>query len=316
MLKIKRLLYPTDFSGPSEHAFTAAVFLAERYGAELHALHVLALHAADPNDPDHELPGMEEVYEQLSRAADARLRAIGEAHSSDIRIHQAQERGISAATGILDYAQDHDIDLIVMGTHGRRGLRRFVMGSVAEEVVRLARCPVLTVRQTEAKKTLERFNRIIVPIDFSRYSRVALAHAVELARDYDAKLELLHVIEEVIYPDFYYPVSATETIRAQELREEAARRLATLGEEIEGLTTGVQVSIGRAAQEIVDFADEEGADLIVIATHGLTGLESALIGSVAARVIRGAHCSVLTVKPLAKSLVDAEAVAAEGAAAS
>jgi nucleotide-binding universal stress UspA family protein len=302
MLKIKKILYPTDFSGPSDQAFAAAVFLAERYGAELHMLHVLALHAADPNDPEHSLPGLDDVYEQLSGAADARMRTAGETHASTIEIHQSQSRGLSAAAGVLDYAQDQDVDLIVMGTHGRRGLRRFIMGSVAEEVVRLARCPVLTTRGEDGKKAPERFDRILVPIDFTTHSRVALDNAKRLAADYGAHVTLLHVVEEVVYPDFYYPVSAMKTIQAESLREEAKRRLDKMLDEL-GPGATAHVSIGRAWHEIAEFAAEDGTDLIVIATHGLTGIESAILGSVAGRVTRMAPCSVLSIRSFGKSLL-------------
>ena len=302
MLKIRKILYPTDFSEPSQQAFAAAVFLAERYGAELHMLHVLALHAADPADPEHTLPGVDEVYEQLSSAADARMRAAGETHASTIELHQSQVRGISAAAGILEYAEQNDIDIIVMGTHGRRGLRRFIMGSVAEEVVRLAGCPVLTTRAEEGATTLERFDHILVPIDFSEYSRVALDNAARLAADYGAHISLLHVVEEVVYPDFYYPVSAAGTIQVETLREEAQRRLDEMRSRL-GPDTTTHVSIGRAAQEIAQFATDHDTDLIVIATHGLTGVESALLGSVAGRVTRMAPCSVLSIRSFGKSLL-------------
>jgi nucleotide-binding universal stress UspA family protein len=303
MLKLRKILYPTDFSEPSDQAFAAAVFLAERYGAELHMLHVLALHAADPNDPEHTLPGLDDVYTQLSSAADARMRAVGEAHASTIELHQSQVRGLSAAAGILDYAEEQDIDLIVMGTHGRRGLRRFIMGSVAEEVVRLARCPVLTTRGDEESRAPERFDRILVPIDFSAHSKAALDNAKRLASDYGAHISLLHVVEEVVYPDFYYPVSASGTIQAESLREEAKRRLDQMRDEL-GPDATAHVSIGRASHEIAEFAAEDGTDLIVIATHGLTGVESALLGSVAGRVTRMAPCSVLSIRSFGKSLIE------------
>jgi nucleotide-binding universal stress UspA family protein len=314
MLKIKKILYPTDFSEPSDQAFAAAVFLAERYGAELHMLHVLALHAADPSDPEHTLPGLDDVYEQLSSAADVRMRTAGETHASAIELHQSQTRGLSAAAGILDYAETQEIDLIVMGTHGRRGLRRFIMGSVAEEVVRLARCPVLTMRGDEDTKAPERFERILVPLDFSQHSRVALDNAKRLAADYGAQITLLHVVEEVVYPDFYYPVSATGTMQTEALREEAKRRLDQMRDEI-GPGATAHVSIGRASHEIAEFAANHDIDLIVIATHGLTGVESALLGTVAGRVTRMAPCSVLSIRSFGKSLIaepnetEAEAVA-------
>ncbi|MFQ5889557.1 MAG: universal stress protein [Gemmatimonadota bacterium] len=307
MLRIARILFPTDFSACSNHAFPYAERLAQRYGAELHMLHALALHAADPADPAHRFPEVEEVTLGTTDGGD------GAATTSGVRVFHAQQRGFSAASVILDYAVEHHIDLIVMGTHGRRGLRRFVMGSVAEEVVRFARCPVLTVREDEKTKTSGDFRRIVAPVDFSQHSRLAVSHARELASALKARLDLLHVVHEVVYPDFYFP-STIRPLGAQELREEAIRRLEALlesteGPPVEGETAAV---VGSVAHEIARYAKEKDADLIVIASHGLTGILDVLLGSVTERVVRQAPCSVLTLKATGKSLLEVGEGTGEG----
>lgn len=307
MLKIRKVLFPTDFSECSNHAFPYALQLAERYGAELHMLHALALHAADPADPTHRFPEVEEV-----QAGD---------DGGGVRVFHVQQRGFSAAAVILDYAADHDVDLVVMGTHGRRGLRRFVMGSVAEEVIRFASSAVLSVRKpAEAAGKDEpeagRPRRILAPIDFSAHSRTAFVHARELAAAFDAELLLLHVVHEIVYPDFYFPGSAAASLDSQHLRQEAVRRLEMLLEEGEGPPVKVEVAatVGPAAQEIVRFTREREADLIVIASHGLTGILEVLLGSVTERVVRLAPCSVLTLKAGGKSLLASAALSAAGGA--
>lgn len=298
MLQIDRLLHPTDFSECSERALPVAVLLAEAHEAELHALHALVLHAADETDVDL-------LWERLAEEARAELRAIGE--DRELRVSPAVARGISAAPVILDYASEQDVDLIVMGTHGRRGVRRWLAGSVAEEVVRLAPCPVLTVHAEPGPSEagdVPRFQEMVVPVDFSSHSRLAVAHARELSETLDARVSLVHVVEQAVYPDFYLPVQSSGLDLAG-LRETAAERLRELADEAVGAerTGAVEVRTGRTVPEIIDFVEARGADLVVIASHGLQGLERVLLGSVAERVVRRASCSVLTVKAFGKRIL-------------
>lgn len=298
MLKITKILYPTDFSDFSNAALPAALRLAEKHGAELHLLHAQVLHADDE-------AVIERSYEELAREARADLEVMAEGGEvGAVRLVPVVRRGISAAPAILEYAAEEDVDLIAMGTHGRRGLRRVLLGSVAEEVVRAAGCPVLAVRREEGEAELTDFGRIVVPVDFSGHSKLGVRHAVELAEAFGADLRLVHVLEQVTYPDFYFPVSVPEW-NVGTLRGEARKRLVELASEFArgtDLEVEVEVRVGRAAAEIVDVAEGVGADLIVIASHGLHGLERVLLGSVAERVIRQAPCSVLTVKAFGKRL--------------
>ena len=307
MLEIKKILYPTDFSTCAGLAMPHTVQLAERHGAELHIFHTLVIHEADPGDAVHHLPNMEELYKALEEHAESQMRAATDEHGSPgFTIKRAQLRGISAAGGILDYAAENDIDLIVMGTHGRRGIRRLLLGSVAEEVVRLAPCPVMTVPERAARGTpAAQIQRIVVPVDFSDYARIALTYALELAALYEARLYPLHVVDEVIYPDFYPPIMPSGGSVTEELRDQSIQRLRTLVAEAgaAGFTEDVHVRAGRAAPEIADFAAEQAADLIVIASHGLTGISHMLLGSVTEQVVRRAACPVFTVKAFGKVLV-------------
>jgi len=224
---------------------------------------------------------------------------------SELRIVRAQRRGISPATVILDYADEQDVDLIIVGTHGRRGLRHLLLGSVAEEVVRLAERPVLTVRQG-ATGEWTGFERILVPIDYSEHSNVALSYAKELAAAEGARLHLLHVLEVGAYPDFYFPVQAAQMFDTPELEKRALAHLRDRLERAPGpeTETSLRVELGHPAQKIAEFA-EEGvrADLVVIASHGRSTLQRVLLGSVAEGVIRRARTPVLIVKSFGKSLL-------------
>ncbi len=316
MMKIRTILFPTDFSRCAEAAFTQAAYLAARFDAELHVLHVIASDALDADHPLSYFPlSEEEVAEQLHLSVGKRLEAAIEARRDDeVRVRSAYVQKPEAAEGILAYADEHDVDLIVMGTHGRRGIKRFLMGSVAEKVVRSAKCPVLTVRGVKDPMRKPEIRRILVPIDFSMHSYLALAYARDLAVLYGAHLDLLHVIEETALPQVYSvepPLVAVPEVRAR--AREALDVLAREGAEM-GVSTDVFVTVGYPVHEILDFAETREHDLIVIATHGLTGIKHLLLGSVTEKVIRMALCPVFTVRSFGKMLLSekdrAEALAA------
>lgn len=302
MLKIDKVLYPTDFSDHAGAALPWALRMAEKHGAELHLLHALVLHAADE-------ARVEARWEELAEEARAELRAMAEEGPVPIvRLEPAVRKGVAPAPVILEYAAEADVDLIVIGSHGRRGLRRLLLGSVAEEVVRTASCPVLTVRRADGREhEVPSLDRILAPTDFSKHARSGVEVAAALSATFGSELHLLHVVEQAVYPDFYFPVSVPAW-DIGELRQRAAERLEELAEEVRsdggaGVKTRAEVAVGRAAAEIADHAEEIDADLIVIASHGIHGLERILLGSVAARVGRQAGRSVLTVKVFGKRLL-------------
>ncbi len=306
MLTISKILYPTDFSKCASHALPHTLDLARQYGCELHLLHALVMHDADPSNISHRLPDMEELYKALEEHAEMQMKAALEGQEeAGLQVKSALVRAISAAGAILDYAAENEIDLIAMGTHGRRGLRRLLLGSVAEEVVRLAPCPVLTVPE-RLDVPAGRIESIVVPVDFSEHAKLALLYATEFAAAYHARLHLLHVVDEVIYPDFYPPVVPSGGSITEELRDQSLQRMRSLLTDIEHTQTNKEVHVraGRAAPEIASFTAELAADLVVIASHGLTGISHMLLGSVTEQLIRRAHCPVLTVKAFGRQLFD------------
>jgi len=307
MLKINRILYPTDFSITARHALGHALFLAEQFEAELHMLHAVISHERDPRAPERRFPEPPDILQRLFEIADSEMAQIIEANQAKtFTLIESKVQGFSAGQVILNYANEHDIDLIVMGTHGRRGPARVFLGSVTEEVTRQANCPVLTLRSQKETPTGEAIEKILVPIDFSDHSRAALSHAREIAALYGSSLQLLHAIEDPIYPYFYSPAGGFSVAQqVDELREKSDNALDKLLEESEGPDVPVEkfVVTGRPATEIARFAEENGSDMIVIATHGLSGLERLLVGSTAEQVVRLADCPVFSVKSFGKSLI-------------
>lgn len=296
MLQIEKILFPTDFSDCAHHAFPHTLHFARTFKAEVHLLHAVVLHETDPGNAAQPLPDVEGLYQVLAEQADSQLASAVAKHGDGVRFRHAQMRSISAAGAILEYAAGQAIDLITMGTHGRRGLRRLLLGSVAEEVVRLAPCPVLTVPERTERPTPGQVERILVPVDFSEHARLALTYAKQLAGLYGARLHLLHVIDQVVYPDFYPPVVPPVGPAGDELRRRSEQRLKELLAQVPHPNADTHVGSGRASPEIVRFAEELSVDLIVVASHGLTGIRHMLLGSVTEQVVRGAPCPVFTVK--------------------
>lgn len=294
MLDIKRILMPTDLSVCAEHGMRQAVLWCERYSAELHIFHVVS---------DTE-PGSVRDKKERARAALAehleRYEPFGFKTKIELRF------GGPAAKQIAQYVSDESIDLVVMGTHGRIGLSGIFMGSVAENVLREAPCPVLVVPMHERETGEAPPSRILVPVDFSDWSHNAVSYAKALAAAYGAKILLLHVIEDVVLPDFYLAAGSALFLQEPEIRRKSEERLKMLFKSAVGPEVPMEAHVinGRAALDIAGFAEERDADFIVLPTSGLSGLNRLLIGSVAEKVVRRAVCPVLTLKPFGHQLID------------
>lgn len=306
MLRLNKILFPTDFSPSAEHALSHALYLAHRYGAELHMLNVLVPHEEDPNNPEHQFPSREQVIEKLRTFASEQERTAQHPEAFEhLVIRQVQRREISAAMAIVAYAEEEAIDLVVMGTHGRRGVRHLLAGSVTEEVVRLAPCAVLSVRARQTPQILGSIRKVLAPVDFSDDSCEAVTVALDIASGYGADVQLLHVWENVLHPAFYNMGATSIKDLQPDIEERTLNALSELVDRANGFSGNATVHAveGHAAREIVRFAEEHDTDLVVIATHGLTGLDHFLLGSVSEKVVRRAHCPVLVVKRK-RSLVD------------
>lgn len=304
MLKLDTILFPTDFSSVAEDAFAHAAHLALQSGATIHVFNVVTPEADDASNPMDFLP-----------VAPAEGAAVGDTPPQRMEVQTVtQERGTvpvvyaqtdssSPERAIVDHATEHDADLALMGTHGRKGMDRLLSGSVAEEVVRQAPCPVFTVPAHDGKQVESDVGRVLVPVDLSEQSTLVVNHAADLADMYGAPIDLLHVVEEAAFPTAYgvdplAPAQPDVQARAREAVEALATKLDDHAEPV-----NVHVLTGYAPRDIVDFADQHHSDLIVMATHGRTGLQRFLIGSVAEKVVRSAPCPVFTVKSFGKSLV-------------
>ena len=308
MLHINSILFPTDFSPAAEDAFSHASHLAAQYDAEIHVFTVVTPEEAGQVNPMDYLPlesseESDDLYLTGGEDADAPA-------SQPIRAVYQKMEGPDPAESILDYANEHDVDLVVMGTHGRRGVERLLTGSVSEEVVRRAPCPVFTVVGRDDPGPGPEIKRILVPVDFSEHARLGAEYARALATGYGATIDLVHVVEDAVFPTVYGIDPLTPVL--PDVHDRAREALESLADDIVDDATSVElhVTAGHASRDIVDFAEEHESSLIVMTTHGRTGLKRFLIGSVAEKVVRQARCPVFTVKSFGKSLVGGAASSA------
>jgi nucleotide-binding universal stress UspA family protein len=307
MLRLRQILFPTDFSAVSRVALDHALLWSDLGEADLHLLHVLSLRTADPFNPEHHFPEAEELYERMSTLARSEMAALLAPHRDrTLRIRESIERAPEVERGILDAAAADDADLIVMGTHGRRGPAHLFLGSVVSEVLRRAERPVLVVPGRDGRKA-GKLARVLAAVDFSPNSKRAAADAAGIARAAGAALELFHVVPDLEVPLPMNPagLGATSMI-VTELVPAARAALSTLAAalRVEG-GAGIEVWHGAPAPTILNRAADTGADLVVLGTSGHTGLDRLLLGSVAARVARLAPCPVLVVPARGRTLVGA-----------
>jgi nucleotide-binding universal stress UspA family protein len=295
MLKLERLLVPTDFSEASNDALPHAFEIASRFKAEITMVHVRTPFSGDSTHPEFQFfdEGKYEEYvanELKERSSRAR---------SDLSVTTVAKMNISAPSGILEAIEENEIDLVVMATHGRSELANFFLGSVAEKVVRYSPVPVLTVAPDRpGYRRAPDYQRILATFDFSKHSHEAVKGAQQLAASYGAHLQVLYVIEQEVHPGYYETWKKSVSEDAPAFEAEAKKSLVDhLGAQaMAGAELRVEIGTGdgKAYSKIVSFAGENEVDLVVMGTHGLSGFQHMLLGSTTERVIRTAPCPVLT----------------------
>lgn len=302
-MEFDSVLVPTDFSGASDLALRWANLLASKYKAKLTLLHVveaLPVHDYALTEPT---AGFANLYqERMMTRARSELR---EAASS------VAEPGVQADTTILSGDPAKEIlaaatsahaDLVVMATHGRAGLSHAILGSVVEKFLRSAPCPVLAVkRKAEQSPPDAELKKILFATDLSDESLEALKVACSLAERFGAKIDALYVLSDPAqYPlmswEIFPAVQSTDFYRQSEAEGRHALQEKLAGRLQGSIRGNLEVLHGSAAEVIVEASRDGDHDLIVLSTHGRSGLKRALLGSVAERVLRRAECPVLLVR--------------------
>ncbi len=286
-----RILVPTDFSPASDRAVSLAKELADRFDAELHLLHVRIV----VDEPTLDTAILDEV-EQILAVSESRTRRALErtVENGRTRYHAHIKRGNVPADVIVDAVSEYDCDLVIMGTHGHRGFKNFLVGSVAKKVVYRSPVPVLTTR-AETTGTMPP-RKILVAHDSSDESVHGVRVAAAWARRLQADITLLHVVELLTYPSFYGDFMVRDDY-SERVIGRCHRALDQIAEEhLGGIPHETAVIHAHAAPGIAKYAEENDFDLVVLATHGLSGITRALLGSVAERVTQLSEVPVLTVR--------------------
>lgn len=270
-----RILIPTDGSRSAEVAARHGMLIAGVFEASVHVISVV----------DERERG-ERLAEEQAQDAVSTLEELFE-QEPDRSCRSVIEHGRPYET-ILSYASENDIDFIVMGTHGRHGLSRVLLGSVTERVIRLSNDPVLAVPPHTIVREREGYDRILIPTDGSPDAGAAIEHGLSIAERMGATVRILCVIEgERGLPPIGNPLrdEAVEVVEA--VAEQASDRDVPL-------TTHVQP--GKPHEVINNFVSAHGMDLIAMGTHGRSGIRRHLLGSVTERVLRTSDAPVLTVR--------------------
>jgi nucleotide-binding universal stress UspA family protein len=293
-LKIKLILCPIDFSEFSVSAYQYALSVAEYYQAKLVVQHIVELW----RHPSADFAASARLYEEYSQALRERgkkqLQEFVENHTHDeIQPELVVQIGV-AADSILSFAQLQKADVIVMGTHGRRGFDRLMLGSVTDRVMRMAPCPVLaaskpphdSVAAGKERGDVHHLSRILFCADFSENSERALKYAISATAEYDAELTLLHVLEGVPGPAKTEEAMAAAAERLDELIPPEGRKT---------LKIKTAVRIGKPYAQIIQLALETQIDLVTMGVRGRGALDLAVFGSTTYRVMQLGSCPVLAV---------------------
>lgn len=291
MLEIKLIHCPVDFSEFSIRAYLYALSLAEHYGAKLVAQHVIEISHYPFADYAAASGDYAEFSRSLREGGKQRLQEFVKAHSHDAIQPELVVHEGTAPDCILAHAEKYKADLIVIGTHGRRGYDRLVLGSVTNRVMRRASCPVLAISNSQQKsvgdgEAKHQLRRILFCTDFSQNSERAFNYAVSATREYDAELTLLHVVEDTRNPSKAQAAIATAT-------EQLDKMIQTEIGKAPKIKTVVRM--GKPYQQIIELAVETQTDTIVMGVRGRGAVDLAVFGSTTYRVLQLGPCPVLAV---------------------
>ena len=284
----KKIMLATDFSPASEAALPYALTIARHYSSELFVAYVIPPEFGDLIAPER----TPTIRQEAQRVAQQNMERF---------LHAGRDWGVSCQPligegAIWDVLQEmiyqNGIDLIVLGTHGRRGLRKLLLGSVAEEVFRMAPCPVLTVgpKTSETPSMDVRLDHILYPLEFIPDTSDAASYAVSLAEEYHAKLTSMKVFEETV------PSSDVKALVEEPFRHWMEDHIAI--ESDLRARTSFEPGFGPTAEAILKFASDRGVDLIVMGVQRLDPVMAAHLPKpdIAYEVVRTAPCPVLTVR--------------------
>lgn len=284
------ILVPADGSDHAIRAAEHARTLARLFDATVHVINVVDLDAeAGLFDAGGVPPEFVERLEEDGRnAIESVEEVVGEAATVRTTVLEG-----SPADTILESIDDHDVDLVAMGTEGRTGVTRYIAGSVTERVVRLSDAPVLTARASD-EETRDGYDELLVPTDGSDPASAATDHALAIAAAADARVHAVNVIDGDRFVDSGISRPGRVLSGLESVGESAVEAVETRASEA-GVDATSTVREGVPVPTILDYVEENDVDLVAMGTTGRTGLSRYLLGSTAEHVIRRADVPVITV---------------------
>jgi nucleotide-binding universal stress UspA family protein len=282
-ISFKNILFLTDFTEASEAALAYALGLARHYNAQLYPAH-----ACNPVMPAETVtPQFLEAVVENSRKQLAKLAKQNEMNGRPLFAQDSIE------TAFPKWMNEHGIDLVIAGTHGRRGLQRFLMGSTAEFIFRNATCPVLTVGPHVTVRPYKGFivDNILFPTDLGPHAEFAATYALSFAREKRARLTFMHLVslDEAYERDRAELVSAARS-KLEKLVPADAK---------EWCKPEIVVEIGDPAPELVGYAERERPDLIVLGLPYDKKFNAHFRTGVTYKLVSSAPCPVLTIRDIA-----------------
>ena len=296
-VQFKNILCATDFSDFSNHTISYGVALAKEFEAKLFVSHVIdlssvAIYGEFQLDP---------VGQQNRIVEDAAVQLKELTGDQPISWEPLITVG-KPADEISRAVEEKDIDLVITATRGRAGLKRIILGSVTERLMRTLTCPLLVVNSPEHKFVSAadqaiKIKKILVGCDFSPDSGQALKHALSLAQEFQAELHLAHVIEPPTQPDLHKEDTPVSEEIQQDYRDLLIRKLREMVPAEARLWCTPQTGLleGQPYEEIVAYAESKNIDMIVLGVRGHGLVKTLFLGSTTDRVVRRSPCPVLSV---------------------
>jgi len=285
-----KILVPTDFSDLSLKAFEAANKYAELFDGKIYPMHS-HIPVTEMDEP-YALGMSSNVYhnyDEVEQSISERLQEIADQNIEKNKLGDIIVSMGNPAQAIV--SESEDFDLIVLSTHGRTGFKRFLLGSVAEKVLRMAKIPVLVV---EDESDLGDLKNILVTTDFSDNANAAYPHALEIAKKTDGNITVLHILSTDFYDEDEKPDKNIKKIRDQRVKLIEKNYFHELKDNVK---SEVLMYDGSPHEAIYEHVKEKNYNLIVMSTVGRTGIRYLMMGSTTANVVRNVNTAVLSVRP-------------------
>lgn len=309
-MSYQHIMVAVDGSDTSNLALNEALYLSTSLKAHLNIVHILDGIPIYKVTPDFEYEKYQELIKEdgLSILEKAKREAVSKGCKVDTNLIEIIDANKKISEKLVEAVESNKIDLLILGTHGRRGFHRLLLGSVAEETIRISTVPVLLVRAEEGRadyypnrKALP-YKRIVIATDGSDISDLALIQAIYLAKALQAALSIIYIANEFPTKDFIFAkqfIYYQDSIKHHglEILEKSKQICQEKNIVTETLLVEIKDKLEGVSEKIIESILSLKADLLIIGTHGRSGINRFLLGSVAEEIVRRSPVPVLLVRP-------------------